>query len=152
MNHELIKLFGRLGEAPHAGWVWFALAVQLVISALVFLFDFGFPAWIAITGWVLLLAVIGLLALLNARKTAAGDQENRRQWREQRARITSLQQKLEADPCHLTACESCRHHDRASGKCRIATPSPERFFRFDRFARRSYCLNWEEQHAGSLPD
>ncbi len=59
MNYQLLHYLGEsLGGGINAGLIYLFLAYQIVISALIFLFDSGFPPWLVVVGWVLLLFVL----------------------------------------------------------------------------------------------
>jgi membrane protein implicated in regulation of membrane protease activity len=86
MNYDFIRYLGEsLGGRVSGGLVYLFLAYQLVVSALVFLFDSGFPAWLVIAGWIafmLLLAVQAVRARKKEKREAEQLREEERQRRQ----------------------------------------------------------------------
>jgi len=68
MKEQVFASIGRLGWRPAAWIIYLETAIQLGISAMVFLFDSGFPIWIVVTGWIVLVCVALVVALEQNRK------------------------------------------------------------------------------------
>lgn len=143
MGYDFVRYLGEsLGGRVNAGLVYLFLAYQVVVSALVFLFDSDFPPWLVIASWVafmLLLALQAFRAQKNSKKEAEqsqGEEQQRRQL------IARLRERLETDPGLMTLCRDCRNGGAGNDPCRVHAIPAEREFRFRRDDPRSYCLLW----------
>jgi len=145
MNPELLKMFGRLGQGPHAAWIGGWLALQLIISFLLLVCDAGFPVWIIIGLWLLFLGVAGVLAVRSHYRERGDHEAIRTAWREQHLRVERLREALRENPHHETPCALCRHFDPSAGICQLNVSSGDRQFRFRRADPRCYCLGWQKR-------
>ena len=75
---DFLRFLGeRLGGRPQPGLVYLFLVYQVVVSALVFLFDSGFPAWIVLAGWAAFIALLAIL-VFRERNQRKSEEELRR--------------------------------------------------------------------------
>jgi len=146
-THRLFFLGGRLGARIHPTLIYFFLAYQLVVSALVFLFDAGLPLWIVWLGWGMFVLILGAYALREQRGERTAEVRHRTRKHDRLKRIHHLKQQLDAGPAFRTACATCVHAA-GGGTCRIDPAPGDRRFRFHHGDEKVYCLFW---HPASAP-
>jgi len=144
MNYDFIRFIGeRLGSRVHPLWIYSFLAYQLVVSALVFLFDAGFSPLIVWIGWGLFLVVSGAYLLRGRQDEKKEETEYQGRERARMHRISWLSRRLEVDPMFRTDCRTCVHWLEAGGTCRSEIEPGDRRFRFHHDDERLYCLHWQ---------
>ena len=144
MGYDLIRYLGEsLGGRVNEKLVYVFLAYQVVMSALVFLFDSGFPVWLVVAGWAFFLV---LLAVLVLRRRRLEKREQEEYWRREQLRlrrIARLQERLKTDPGLQTQCRDCRNAGTVENPCRRHAAAADREFRFRAGDPSYYCLLWE---------
>ncbi|MCX6557744.1 MAG: hypothetical protein NTW95_10005 [Candidatus Aminicenantes bacterium] len=149
MGYDFVRYLGEsLGGPVNAGLVWLFLAYQVVVSALVFLFDSGFPPWLVIAGWVLLVVFLAVQIL---RRQRAEKREEREYWQQEQLnwqRISRLKERLKTAPGLQTLCRDCGYSGTSVDPCCAHAVPSEKKFRFRSDDARSYCLLWSP---GEMP-
>lgn len=142
MNYQVVRFVGeRLGSPLYSKLIYLFLAYQLVVSALVFLFDSGFPAWVVIIGWALFIVLLAVRVLFSLKKETLEINASQAQEQERMQRISRLQKRLESDPNLQTGCRDCQYGGPNNDPCR-APGAGDREFRFRHDDVQSYCLLW----------
>ncbi len=145
MGYDLVRYLGEsLGGPPNKKLIYFFLAYQLIVSALVFLFDSGFPMWVVIVGWVLFLVLLATHVLNRYIKDKREENEYQQQDQLRLQRISRLKERLKADPNLKTRCNECENKGAGNDPCRQRAGPAEREFRFRSGDVQSYCLFWSE--------
>lgn len=143
MNYRLLHYLGEsLGSSIHSGLIYFFLAYQIVISVLVFLFDSGFPPWLVVVGWGLLLFVLAAKVIRRQQTDKQEEKACRQRDQLHLQRISRLKELLKTDPGLQTRCRDCRYAGTADAPCRAHAEPADREFRFLSSDSRSYCLLW----------
>jgi len=143
MYRPLIDAASRLGNRPAARLIYLATALQLILSALVFLVDGGLPIWLVAAGWIVLILAVGILALREQQQRKYEAARQRREWKNLQVRKTILQERLSGNPDFQTDCSTCRHRGNAAVPCRVEASASERAFRFHRDDPQCHCLHWD---------
>ncbi len=143
MGYDFVRYLGEsLGGRVNAGLIYLFLAYQLIISALVFLFDSGFPAWLVIAGWILFVI---LLAIQILRRNRTEKREEKEFWQKEQLnwqRISRLKERLKTNPGLQTLCRDCLNGGAGDDPCCVHALPADREFRFRRDDARCYCLLW----------
>jgi hypothetical protein len=143
MGYDFVRYLGEsLGGRVNSGLVYLFLVYQIVVSALVFLFDSGFPAWLVVAGWIVFMLLLAVQALRFRQREQHEHMEHRRQDQLHRQRIMRLRVRLKTDPGLQTRCGDCANFENRGDPCRVHASPGEREFRFRRDDPRAYCLLW----------
>jgi len=143
MNYDFVRYLGEsLGSHVNAKLIYLFLAYQVTMSALVFLFDSGFPPWLVIGGWALFLVLLAAQILRRRKTEKQEEKEYRRQEQLSRQLITRLKERLKTDPDLQTLCQDCSNFENEGDPCRAHAGPALREFHFRRDDSRSYCLFW----------
>lgn len=143
MNIDFINFLGRLGNSVHPKLIYAFFAVQLSVTALVFIFDTGFPPVVVIIGWILLVIFIGLHIVRTRRLDSREEKAHQENGLLRMRQISLLRERLQVSPIFRTSCSSCRHCQSGDDSCLIETKPGERYFRFRHSDKESFCLRWE---------
>jgi len=151
MSYDFIRFLGeRLGSFVQAKLIYIFLAYQVIVSALVFLFDSGFPALLVFAGWVVFMLLLASQILHRRRMGMREEKEDREQEQLRFQRISRLKQRLESDPCFQTRCRDCKNGGAGDDPCQAHASAGEREFRFRNDDAQSYCLLWSPSGEGDL--
>lgn len=143
MKEQVFASIGRLGRRPAAWIIYLGTAIQLIISAMVFLFDSGLPIWLVAAGWIVLILALGILALGEQQRSKHEAARQRREWKNLQTRKKILKERLSRNPDFLTLCSSCRHEGDTGDGCIVEASVSERNFQFNTRDIRGYCLLWD---------
>jgi hypothetical protein len=143
MDNDVVRFVGeRLSRPVQSKLLYLFLTYQVVVSALVFIFDSGFPAWIVYAGWILFMLLLAVQALRGRKREIKEDREDREQERLRLQRISRLKKRLETNPGWQTRCGDCEHGGAGGEACRVQASAGEREFRFRQGDGQSFCLLW----------
>jgi hypothetical protein len=143
MSYDFFRFLGdRLGSPVQAKLLYFFLAYQVIISALVFLFDSGFPALLVFAGWVLFMILLASQILHRRRIDMQEEKKDREQEQLRLQRISRMKKLLETDSCLQTRCRDCANVGTGGDSCQAHARPAEREFRFRNDDAQSYCLLW----------
>lgn len=143
MNIDFINFLGRLGNHVHPKLIYTFFTVQLSVTALVFIFDTGFPPAVAIGGWILLVILIGLHIVRNQRFESREKKAYQENGLQRMQLISGLRKRLQANSAFRTGCASCRHCQTGDDSCLIKAEPGERYFRFRHSDKETFCLRWQ---------
>lgn len=143
MNIDFINYLGRLGNRVHPKLIYAFFTVQISVSALVFIFDTGFPPAIVIVGWILLVVFLGLYIVRTRRFESLEEKANQEAGLLRMQQISMLRQRLQVSHAFRTNCSSCRHCQPGTDSCRIDAKAGESYFRFRYNDKETFCLRWE---------
>jgi hypothetical protein len=148
MNIDFINFLGRLGNHVHPKVIYTFFTVQLSISALVFIFDTGFPPAVVIGGWILLVILIGLHIVRTRRFESREKKAYQENGLLRMQLISGLRKRLQVNPAFSTSCSSCRHFQLGDDSCLIEAETGERYFCFRQSDKETFCLRWQALPGG----
>jgi hypothetical protein len=143
MNTDFVNFLGRLGNYVHPKLIYTYFTVQFSVTALVFIFDTGFPPAILIAGWILLVVFLGLYITRTKRFESREEKVYQEAGLLRMRSISIIRERLQVNPTFRTSCLSCRHCQPEDESCLINAEPGERYFRFKHSDKEVFCLRWE---------